>query len=190
MPEYRRAFAPGGTFFFTVVTSRRRPILTTPKSLAILKSAIANTKRDWPFNIEAIVILPDHLHSIWTLPPGDFDFSTRWRFIKSRFTRVYLAAGEAETLRSESRMQQGERGVWQRRSWEHTVRDEREFEALCNYIHYNPVRHGLARCPHLWPHSSFAKFVRDRRYEETWYCSCRSPAKSIDFGDIGAFIGE
>jgi putative transposase len=147
MPEYRRAFAPGGTFFFTLVTARRRPILTTPHALSILKSAITVTKRDWPLTIDAIVVLPDHLHCIWTLPTGDSDFSTRWRLIKTRFTRQFLAGGGRETLRRPSQMRHGERGVWQRRSWEHMVRDDAEFEALCNYIHYNPVKHGLVCCP-------------------------------------------
>jgi putative transposase len=190
MPEYRRAFAPGGTFFFTLVTARRRPILTTPAAREALRTALADAADQRPFTIDAIVLLPDHLHCIWTLPPGDADFSTRWRIIKSMATRRFLAAGGSEAYRSDSRARHSERGVWQRRLWEHTIRDEAAFAGLCDYIHYNPVRHGLVRCPHLWPYSSFARFVRDSRYERTWNCICDQPRPPSDFGDVEAFVGE
>ena len=190
MPEYRRAFAPGGTFFFTLVTARRRPILLTPAARAALRTALHDTARPRPFTIDAIVLLPDHLHCIWTLPPGDADFSTRWRIIKTMMTRRYLAAGGGETLRSNSRVRHGERGVWQRRSWEHTICDEARFYDLCDYVHYNPVKHGYARCPHAWPHSSFASFVRHRRYEVSWNCDCRRPRRPVDLNDVEPLVGE
>jgi len=190
MPEYKRAFSPGGTFFFTVVTARRRPILISPPALQALRSAMRETMDQRPFSIDAIVILPDHLHCIWSLPPGDADFAIRWRLIKSRFTRKFLAGGGREAVRSKSRVAHGERGIWQRRYWEHTIRDETSFFALCDYIHYNPVKHGVATCPHKWPHSSFAQFVREHRYSNTWNCACESNRRPVDFDEIEALVGE
>ncbi len=190
MPEYRRASSPGGKFFFTVVTARRRPILGTPHALTALRAAMRETMRQRPFSIDAIVILPDHLHCIWTLPTGDADFATRWRLIKSRFTTRFLAGGGCESERSASRVAHGERGVWQRRYWEHTIRDETSYFVLCDYIHYNPVKHGVAACPHAWPHSSFAQFVRERRYSKTWNCACESKRRLPNFADVEAIVGE
>ena len=190
MPEYRRAFAPGGTFFFTVVTARRRPILIEPAARASLRTAFNETARTRPFTIEAIVLLPDHLHCIWTLPPDDADFSTRWRLIKTMMTRRYLAAGGRESLRNRSRLGHGERGVWQRRSWEHTIRTEDRFIGLCDYIHYNPVKHGYVDCPHAWQYSSFERFVRARRYERSWNCGCNAALGPVDFSDVDALTGE
>ncbi len=190
MPEYRRAFVPGGTFFFALITAMRRPILTTEAARTALRTALGEVTRDRPFTIDAIVLLPDHLHGIWTLPPGDADFSTRWRIIKTMATRRYLAAGGAEARRSDSRIRHGERGLWQRRLWEHAIRNEAAFAGLCDYIHYNPVRHGHVPCPHLWPYSSFARFVRDRRYEPTWNCNCERVQQPIDLSHVEAFVGE
>lgn len=191
MPEYVRAIVPGGTFFFTVVTNFRRPILTTKSGHAALSGAFQHVQRRHPFEIDALVVLPDHLHCIWTLPDDDTNFSTRWRLIKSEFTKHYRHSGGPETGRSRSRVSKGERGVWQRRFWEHAVCDETEYERLCNYIHYNPVRHRLAKCPHEWAFSSFNDFVRNRRYESDWQCVCRRPAPTEpDFADVEAFTGE
>jgi putative transposase len=127
-------------------------------------------KRD--FAIEATVLLPDHLHCIWTLPEEGHDFSTRWRLVKGRFTRLYLGSGGKEGTRGASRDGRGERGVWQRRFWEHTVRNENELAALFDYIHDNPVKHGHADCPHEWPHSSFHRLVRGGVYDNDWQCIC------------------
>jgi len=190
MPEYRRLFLPGGTYFFTLVTNFRRPILTAESARAALRTAMHSVRARHPFNVDAIVLLPDHLHCLWTLPPGDEDYSTRWRLIKSAFTMNYLAAGETETARSDSRKKQNERGVWQRRFWEHTVRDETEFERLCDYIHYNPVKHAHATCPHAWPYSTFDRFVCDRRYDVDWCCSCAHTARTPHFADLDEITGE
>jgi putative transposase len=117
-----------------------------------------------PFTIEAIVVLPEHLHCIWTLPAGDADFATRWRLIKTEFSK-HLAAGER---RSPSRVGKGERGIWQRRYWEHTLCDERDFAAHCDYIHFNPVKHGHVARAADWPYSSFKKFLRSGVYPSDW----------------------
>lgn len=185
MPEYRRAFVPGGTFFFTLVTEGRAPILCSEDGRTALRTAFQLTTRRWPFEIDAIVLLPDHLHAIWTLPPPDHDFSRRWGFLKKEFTKLWLAAGGAEQCTSDSRRRNRRRGVWQRRFWEHAVRDESDFERHCDYIHYNPVKHGHADCPHAWPYSSFDRFVRQGIYEPAWHCACQNRVvKPPDFGTL------
>jgi putative transposase len=144
MPNYIRAWQPGGTFFFTVVTHKRRPFLTDEQSRHSLRRAMEETRLEYPFRQDAVVLLPDHLHCLWTLPKDDTNFSLRWKVIKLKFTRFFLQAGGTEWTVSDSKRRRHERGLWQRRFWEHTVRNEREFEILCNYIHYNPVKHGHA----------------------------------------------
>jgi len=191
MPAYTRAFVPGGTFYFTVVTHRRRAFLTRPDARACLRAALLRVLERRPFRIEAIVLLPDHLHTIWTLPEGDSDYSTRWRLIKYYSTRRLLQTLHSEASQSSSRRDKGERGIWQRRFWERTVRDEQEYQALCDYIHYNPVRHGLASCPHAWPYSSFQRFVRQRVYRVDWQCGCRGSRQARCAPDIAeAITGE
>lgn len=190
MPEYRRAWSPGGTFFFTLVTENRAPILCSELARNILRTALQETRRRWPFVIDAFVLLPDHLHTIWTLPPGDTDFSRRWGFLKKEFTKQWLASGGAERDVSMSRSHNRRRGVWQRRFWEHMIRDESDFQGHCDYIHYNPVKHGLAKCPHEWEYSSFHRFVREGIYNGNWQCSCKSRCHSPDFTDISRFVQE
>jgi len=128
MPSYRRAFIPGGTYFFTVVTEGRARILHLPAARAILRAVIRECRERWPFRIDAMVLLPDHLHTIWSLPSGDSAYPLRWGWIKKEFTRTWLAAGGAERVTTASRRRNRRRGVWQRRYWEHLVRDEGEFE--------------------------------------------------------------
>lgn len=179
MPNYRRAMSPGGTFFFTVVTHDRRPILTGESAHAALRHAIARTRQDHPFEVDAIVVLPDHLHAIWTLPNHDADFSTRWRLIKARFTRQWLTSNDAAGLSSRptfARPSRGERAVWQQRFWEHVIRDEDDLQRHLDYVHYNPVKHGLAKCPHAWEWSSFSRMVASMNYEKNWCCVCNGPA--------------
>jgi putative transposase len=185
MLEYRRAFAPGGTFFFTVVTYDRAPILCTPLARDILRGAIARTRERRPFTLDAIVLLPDHLHAICTLPEDDADFSTRWAMIKREFSANWLAAGGHEGATAAPDLHDRRRGVWQRRFWEHTIRDERDFERHIDYIHYNPVKHGLVPCPHAWQHSSFERWVRERAYDADWQCACNGrSAKAPSFDDL------
>jgi len=150
MPQYIRAFVPGGTFFFTVnLLERRRKLLT--ENIDKLPEVFKAARRRRPFTIEAIVILPDHLHCIWTLPSGEADFSTRWHDIKARFA---AQIPKRERL-SARRLQKGERGIWQRRFWEHVIRDESDYERHADYIHYNPVKHGHVKRVAAWPYSSF-----------------------------------
>ncbi len=172
MPEYRRWCVPGAAYFFTVVTYDRRPILSKSMALRALREAILWAQARHPFSVDAIVVLPDHLHCIWTLPDADSAFSMRWRSIKGRFTRLCPRASQTESKTTSSRIQRRERSVWQRRFWEHMVRDELDFQRHADYIHYNPVKHGYASCPHAWSHSSFHRFVRQGFYPPDWCCSC------------------
>jgi putative transposase len=124
MPDYRRNYVPGGTYFFTVVTHLRRPFLTSELARSCLHAAFDKIRGKSPFEIVAIVLLPDHWHAVWTLPPGDSRFSLRLRQIKETFTRSYLAGGGTELAQSRSRAQHGMRGIWQKRFWEHTIDDD------------------------------------------------------------------
>jgi putative transposase len=154
--DYRRAYRPGATYFFTVVTEARRPILVS--HIGLLREAFRATQARHPFTIDAIVVLPEHLHAVWTLPDGDGDFSLRWREIKRRFTQGLPSS--AHVARSPSRKRQGERSIWQRRFWEHLLRDEQDYAAHVDYVHFNPVKHGLVTEVYDWPHSSFHRYVR------------------------------
>jgi putative transposase len=163
MPHYIRAYVPGGTYFFTVnLLERERRLLV--EHIDALRNAFRIVKQQRPFRIDAIVILPDHLHCIWTMPPDDCDFSTRWRLIKSAFSGT-IDPGERISRR---RQVKSERGVWQRRFWEHAIRDEEDFDRHFDYIHYNPVKHGWVKRVSEWPHSSFHRFVRLGFYPENW----------------------
>jgi putative transposase len=163
MADYRRNFIPGGRFFFTVNLADRRSHLLTDQ-IDQLRNAFRYVRVRHAFTIDAIVVLPDHLHAIWTLPQSDADFATRWRLIKTMFSRS-LDFGEH---RSASRRAKGERGIWQRRFWEHTIRDENDFERHCHYIHYNPVKHGHVVAARQWPYSSFQRFVKLGVYPLDW----------------------
>ena len=166
MPNYIRAYIPGGTYFFTVaLLDRKRRLLTD--HIDALREAFRHVKRQRPYQLNAVVILPNHLHCLWTLPENDADFSTRWRLIKSHFARS-IEPGEALSAR---RQQKQERGIWQRRFWEHAIRDQRDFDAHLDYIHYNPVKHGWASRVADWPHSSFHEFVKDGLYPLEWAAS-------------------
>jgi len=163
MSNYRRAFVPGGCWFFTVNLLERRETLLV-EHIAILRLAVASTRRSLPFTIDAFVVLPDHLHAIWTLPPGDADFSTRWRLIKNRFAR---ALPKRERL-SAVRTARHERGIWQRRFWEHLIRDEADFARHVEYCYINPVKHGLVSRVGDWPHSSFHRDVGAGIFPQDW----------------------
>lgn len=166
--RYRRAFVPGGTFFFTVVTEGRRPILASAEAVEVLREAMRRVRDKQPFEIDAMVVLPDHLHCIWTLPPDDADFATRWRLIKTWFTKHCAPALRGETNAARARKE--EQAVWQHRYWEHQIRDELDFSRHVEYIHYNPVKHGLAGSPWEWPYSSFRHYVEDGVYAADWGC--------------------
>ncbi len=168
MPNYRRWHVPGGTYFFTVVTFERQPLLADDLPRTLLREAIDKERGKRPFEIVAWVLLPDHLHAVWTLPPGDDDYSLRWQKIKEEFTKNYLSAGGREGVRSRSRRARQERAVWQRRFWEHTVEDEDDLERCVDYVHWNPVKHGHATRVRDWPWSTFHQFVKAGHYELDW----------------------
>jgi putative transposase len=155
MTEYRRYRLKGGTYFFTVNLVERKRKLLTEHSDA-LRSAFREIKQAHPFQIDAIVVLPDHLHTVWTLPEGDDDFSLRWRQIKSAFSRKI----EKDERISKSRERKQERGIWQRRFWEHAIRNEQDYARHVDYIHFNPVKHGYVKQVADWPYSSFHRFVK------------------------------
>jgi putative transposase len=156
--QYRRAKTPRATYFFTVVTFRRRKILCEPENRALLHTTAINlTKTRHPFIINAFVLLPDHLHCIWTLPPDDFDYSTRWNTIKGYFSRYCL--DKYKTQPSAAQNCKRAQTVWQPRFWEHQIRDERDYENHCDYIHWNPVKHGLVSRVGDWSYSIFHRFV-------------------------------
>ncbi len=176
MANCRRNFLAGGTYFFTVnLADRRRSLLI--EHVALLRAAFRSVRTRHPFTIEAAVILPEHLHTIWTLPDGDADFATRWRLIKSAFSH---SLPRSEPV-SANRSAKSERGIWQRRYWEHTIRDDDDFVRHLNYIHFNPVKHGHAGRVRDWPYSSFRRWVRLGAYPEDW---------AGDAGDESRGFGE
>ena len=155
MPNYRRLWQPGGTWSFTVNLADRRQSLLVDR-IAALMGAIRLVKRWRPFRLDALVVLPDHLHAIWTLPDGDTDFATRWRLIKTHFVKT-LPVTE---IRRPVQVARGERGVWQRRYWEHLIRDDEDYRRHVDYCYFNPVKHGLVERVHQWPHSTYHRDVR------------------------------
>ena len=165
--RYRRLLVGGASYFFTVVTHDRQRLFSDPQTFQMLADAITKVRERHPFEIEAQVILPDHLHSLWTMPDGDANFGSRWRLIKEACTRTYCKCYGSQE-RSEVARARGEQPVWQRRFWEHLIRDEPDFSARVDYIHLNPVRHGLVSVPGEWPHSTFAKWVERGVYDPNW----------------------
>lgn len=169
MPNYRRLRQPAATWFFTVNLFDRSSSLLV-EEITLLRQAVYTVKRRWPFRIEAMVVLPDHLHSIWTLPDHDSDYSTRWRLIKAAFAKNIPMS----EVRSEVQLARRERAVWQRRFWEHHIRDEADYASHLDYCYFNPVKHGLVESADQWPHSTYHRDVRCGRIEG----NARSPAKS------------
>ena len=164
MPNYRRAHEGGATYFFTVVTYRRQPILLQASVLDALRDAFRNVRMTKPFKLDAVVLLPDHLHSIWTLPPGDSDFGARWGMIKRYVSKT---VGQPVNM-SQSMQARRECGFWQRRFWEHFIRDDADYARHMDYIHFNPVKHGYVDNPVDWPHSTFKRCVEKGIYPMDW----------------------
>ena len=163
MTAYRRAWQPGGCYFFTVALLERQSALLT-QHVDHLRNCFRRVQSRHPFAMEAAVILPDHLHCIWTLPEQDAGFDLRWGLIKAAFSRGI----PGNEYRPGSRLRRGERGVWQRRFWEHLIRDERDLRNHVDYIHINPVKHGHAARAIDWPHSSIHRYVREGRCDPAW----------------------
>jgi putative transposase len=174
-----------------LVTEQRAPIFADETARSMLHAAVDRCRMLHPFALEAVVLLPDHLHLLVTLPEDDADFSIRLRNLKAGFTRAWLAAGGAEQNRSASRVRQRTRGVRLKRFWEHTIRDADDLRRHFDYIHYNPVKHGYVKCPHAWPYSSFHRFVADAGYANDWCCQCeRRAALPAGLDEIAAMAGE
>jgi putative transposase len=168
MSDYRRAHTPGGTYFFTVVTHRRQPLPAHPESRRLLRGIIEDVRRQHPFVIDAWVLLPDHLHCLWTLPEGDSDYSRRWGMIKGGFTREARAIFERAEWLGESRSKHRESTIWQRRFWEHRIRDDDDYRRHIDYIHWNPAIHGYVGRVADWPFSTFHRYVKAGLYPENW----------------------
>jgi putative transposase len=182
LSDYRRSIIPGGTFFFTVVTHMRRPIFADDFAVEIFFKCIREISALHPFTIEAWVVLPDHIHMIWTLPEDDSDYSTRWKKIKARFSRQYLKKqGTKGQEKSPSMTEKGEKGIWQRRFWEHSIRDQEDFNRHCDYIHYNPVKHGMVTLPFQWQQSSLMEFVQKGSYSPEWEHTIERETADVEF---------
>lgn len=164
MPNYRRVYHAGGVYFFTVNLLQRRGNDLLIRHIDGLRDAVRVVRRKHPFKIHAWVVMPDHLHCVIQLPDDDFDFSLRRHLIKIRFSKS-LPLTES---RSAVRVRRGERGIWQRRFWEHLIRDERDYEAHMNYVHFNPVKHGLVKRVVEWPYSTFHRLVEQGVYTRDW----------------------
>jgi putative transposase len=173
MPNYRRAFVPGGCWFFTANLLNRRSRLLTER-IDELRDAIGQTRRRHPFHIDAFVVLPDHIHTMWTLPPGDTDFSLRWRLIKMGFAKSLPQTERLDPVRRA----RGERGIWQRRFWEHLIRDEEDYRRHVEYCYINPMKHGLVTRVQDWPFSSFHRDVGAGLFPADW---------AGDVGQVGEY---
>lgn len=164
MRTYIRAYQPGGCYFFTVVTGKRRPYFADTAHIERLRQAFRHVMAKHPFVIDAAVIMPEHIHTIWRLPENDDDFSTRWRLIKHFVSRGW----------------QGEDTFWQQRFWEHLIRDEEDWRKHVDYIHYNPVKHGMATKPEDWEYGSFRQAKAAGWYPDGWGCSEPESCKNME----------
>jgi putative transposase len=173
MPDYRRNRVPGAAYFFTVnLLDRRFDLLVT--HIDVLREAVRKVRRRSPFHIDALVVLPDHMHCLWTLPEGDSDFPRRWWAIKVEFSK---SLPDVEH-RSRRKLRPGERAIWQRRYWEHTIRDDRDYTAHMDYIHFNPVKHGLVQSAGDWRFSSFRRCVAAGLYPSDWLGGNTEPSET------------
>lgn len=164
MADYRRAWCPGGTYFFTVNLLRRQGNDLLIRHIGLLRSVVSSVQQRHPFRIHGWVVLPEHLHCVIELPPNDADFATRWRLIKMGFSK---GLPRTENLSAIS-IRRGERGIWQRRYWEHLIRDERDYQAHMDYVHINPVKHGVVERVADWPYSTFHRLVEQSIYPANW----------------------
>ena len=176
MSEYRRYFVQGGSYFFTINLLERRNNRMLVTHIDALREAVRKTKQERPFRIDGWVVLPEHMHLMMTLPPDDADFSNRIKAIKIRFNH----AVPATERRSDVRAANGERGIWQRRFWEHAIRGERDFEKHLDYLHFNPVKHGQVARVQDWPYSTFHRWVERGVYSTDW---AGGDIRDFDFGE-------
>lgn len=164
MPDYRRVWHPGGTYFFTVNLLQRQNNDLLVRHIETLRNIVRSVQKRHPFVIHGWVVLPEHLHCVIELPSGDADYATRWRLIKMEFSKS-LPVTER---RSRVRQKRGERGIWQRRFWEHLICNEADYRAHMDYVHINPVKHGLVRRVRDWPYSTFHRLVAQGVYPSDW----------------------
>ena len=183
MPEYRRVFLKGGTFFITVVTYNRSPLFLNSQARGYLHNAFTDVKVRFPFTMDAVCLLPDHIHFLMRLPEGDLDYPMRIREIKRLVTKDYLATLGSGAPRNKSRQKKNEAGIWQRRYWEHMIRDEDDLHHHIDYIHYNPVKHGLVKSVIDWQWSSFYRYVRLGIYKKDW-------GSEVNFQQENKYFGE
>ncbi|MCC7293977.1 MAG: transposase [Phycisphaerales bacterium] len=168
MPHYLRRRVDGASYFFTVVTYRRRRLFDKDIARRCLREAFLYVQREWPFEQFAVVLLPDHLHAIWTMPPEDSDFSIRWANIKRTFSKRWIAEGGGDLVVSGNAARHRQRGVWQPRFWEHMIRSEQELYAYRDYVHLNPVRHGYVNDPLDWRWSSVHQHLKRGWLSSDW----------------------
>jgi putative transposase len=168
MSEYRRSKTKGGTYFFTVITYRKQKFLCDDMVRTALRNGIRKTQSNYPLTIDAWVLMPDHLHCIWTLPPDDANYGIRWSMIKQYVTKTCGTVLNCEDLMTQSKKKRKESTIWQRRFWEHQIRDDKDYKSHMDYIHYNPVKHKLTACVNDWPYSTFHRFVKQGIYTKTW----------------------
>ena len=166
--DYRRSNAKGGTFFFTVNLANRSSSILTD-NVQLLRDSVSKVRANHHFTIVAMVVLPEHLHAIWTLPIGDSNYPLRWSLIKSGFSR---ALSKSENINS-SRKQKRERGIWQRRYWEHQIRNAEDLSRHIDYIHFNPVKHGYTDTAVNWPYSSIHRYIRQGVLPYNWSVDLR-----------------
>ena len=185
MPNYRRVRTPGGSYFFTLVTHRRKPLLDNPESRHVLREMIQHVRKELPFRIEAWVLLPEHLHCIWTLPQGDADYSKRWGLIKAGFSKRMRGVFRSSEWIRGSQAKHRESAIWQRRFWEHEIRDQEDFNRHMDYIHWNPVKHGQVVRVVDWPYSTFHRYVTQGVYPTDWGCATTVDSARWKYTDFG-----
>ena len=168
MPNYRRVKIEGGTYFFTLVTNHRKQIFLLDEANDLFLEALNHVRNLHPFNLVAYCILPEHIHLLWELPDGDNNYSLRISEIKKRFSKHFIGKYGNPNFSTSSQRKRGETGIWQRRFWEHYIRDEEDLNRHIDYIHYNPVKHGLVDQVKDWPASSFFDYVEQEIYDKTW----------------------
>ena len=179
MSHYRRLKIKGGLYFFTVVTYQRQPIFNNETARVCLRQVWTDVRQRWPFDIIALCLLPDHLHCIWQLPKEDDKFSIRWSLIKRRFVQEYRRTGGCGLRPGVSGVGRNESGVWQRRFWEHNIKDRSDLQRHIDYIHLNPIKHGLVEKAEDWPWSTYKRYLSSGRYAGVYYTEMQQQLNSV-----------
>jgi len=183
MPEYRRIKQEGGTYFFTLVTFQRQKLFLVPDVMRLLLDTVEHVREMHPFEIIAYCVLPDHVHFLWQMPEDDTNYSMRIGVIKRRFSIQFISKYGDRLQKSDSQTRRREVTIWQRRFWEHLIRDEKDLNQHIDYIHYNPVKHGLVSKVRDWEISSFHNYVKEDIYSLDWGDSYYIDKKKYRFGE-------